>query len=1417
MRAVKNSLLFIGFLLVSVSLFAKNSNDVELFSKKDQIQQNLFGELNEDVQFEKNEGQYTGEFEYRYSGQNACVDFYPNKVVFSLRKLSKAFDASKMIEEPVEFDYIVWEIDLNSSASIIPDALTIPQSINYFNADGTNIKKKVAKQLLYSEVYPNIDLKFYQDESGSLKYDFILKPGAKLSDIKLNYSGVDDLLVNDEGQLTYATKWGTIKEEKPYSYKASSKEELFIDYRVADNTLSFDAAFDEVDETVVLDPIYVDWSTYFYGTGNNGMTWAFTWVMDLDIDDSNYVYVAGMTNDRFPGLFNTYDTTTNGFYDGYVCKLSPNGDSIVWFTYIGGSSFEYAFTLAVNAQQEPVIAGFTNSSDFPTTANALSKNKGSFWYDGFLTKFSKNGDSLVFSTFFGGSGSTLIHSIALDNSNNIYLTGRTNSTDFPTTPNCYQPTYGGGSTNWWNGGDAFLTKLNPTGNQYLFSTYVGGFYDDEAYEVALSPAQDIYIVGKTASGNFPTTPGSPIFNFNVLGATDGFICKFKPDGKTLHYAKLMGGSGEDWFEGVYVNSYDQAYVGGISRSSNFYTTANAFQKNSAGGADMVVVKFVGGGQNVIYSTYIGGSGDEMYYSGFIYNSNIRISANVREEAIICGISRSNNFPVTSDALMTSNPSTSGGGWWNSAATITKLNYTGDQQLYGTYFGGSSFEVPGANKLKRISCYTNILFGGFTNSSDYPTSTGVYKENKSATGTFWTGFVSKFRDTLYTELIDLGLEDTITDCDQVYEFLDAKNIGADIIWSTGETYHYEIVEEPGTYWVQATYGCDTVRDTITINLEYSPTVPILPVDTIFCDSMPTVVLDAQNDTIMPTYLWSTGDSTQTITVDQEGEYIVEISTPNCGSKSDSVVYTERTTPEAILPIDSIFCDSVNFPITVGKPLNDEAYSWNTLDSTNTITISDTGYYTVKIVNMCGVDSADFRASQLLTPETILPVDSEFCDQISYTIEIGLDDNAETYFINDLTNSKSLTPSDSFTLTDAAEYEVITSNICGVSRDTIELSLLYTPVANLGNDTTFCDVVSYPLDVTTAGNKEIYFWEDGSSNGSRTLSAEGLYWVQIGNKCGASRDSVQVSLVETPIASLPEDSTFCDQINIVLDAEIQEPSTYLWQDNQSTPSITATSEGKYVVSITNYCGVAKDSMTISLIESPVVNFGPDEIFCGNITPIEYTIGKADNEEVYLWSDNTTGATNTLMTEGKHWVQIQNKCATVSDTIEYSISANPIVNLGPDTTLCGNFKVILDAGNPGMNYIWEPYGETTQVIEATEQRVYKVTVYNEHGCEGSDEFEIDGGCVSHYYIPTGFSPNDDGTNDVFRPSLINYEDFTMKIYTRWGELIYETNDPIKGWDGTYQGEIVQNGVYLYQLRFKTTEDLQYQNMEGLVNVIR
>jgi gliding motility-associated-like protein len=277
------------------------------------------------------------------------------------------------------------------------------------------------------------------------------------------------------------------------------------------------------------------------------------------------------------------------------------------------------------------------------------------------------------------------------------------------------------------------------------------------------------------------------------------------------------------------------------------------------------------------------------------------------------------------------------------------------------------------------------------------------------------------------------------------------------------------------------------------------------------------------------------------------------------------------------------------------------------------------------------------------------------------------------------------------------------------------------------------------------------------------------------------------------------------------------TYLWSTSATTAGITAQDSGVIWVEVNGHCGADRDSVHFILHTTPVVELGPERVFCGNVLPFDLTVGKAENGEVYLWSNQQTNDQIQVSEPGDYWVQLSNSCGTASDSLTVRISPYPLVDLGPDTSLCGDFELELDAQNPGMSYLWEPFGETSQKILATEQAVYTVHVSNQDGCTTTHEFEITGDCISHYHIPSAFSPNNDGYNEFFKPVLVNYERYEMKIYDRWGELLFVTNDINEGWDGSYKGEIVPVGTYLYVVNFVTTEDLKHNQVKGLLLLVR
>jgi len=1390
--------------------------------------------------FRENVGQWDDDLQYRSVSSNSSISFKDDCISFGLRRTpdfrfeDMATDVNKETRE-TRSEFLVWQLKFtNSNPDVhIEAGKAVESRVNYFGPGQTQGKTIPAYEAIrYVNLYDGVDLSFYNTNEGALKYDLILAPGTDLSQVEFRYDGVEGAEIAADGKLLIETAWGTFSEAKPYSYQIIDGEQVEVDirYEVQGNSLRYEL-YGNYDPSLelVIDPMYVDWSTYFYGTGQtrNGYNFAYTWVEDLDMDENFDVYITGRTSDYFPTDAGSYDTSINGHFDAFVCKMNKDGDSLIYFSYIGGSGYEFPSGIAVNSQKQPVMSGMTWSSDFPITSNAYDKNgAGLRNYKSFVTKFNDSGTKLIFSTFLGGSGwFNSIKGITLNSKGEVYLAGATSSSDFPTTPGCIQDDYKGGGGSWgWLERDAFFTILKSDGSDLVYSTYIGGAGNETALNIALNHNEEIYLVGKTSSNNFPVTLGSrQFFNYVAQGPEDGFVMKLSKDAKKILYSNLMGGSGTDVFEGIYVNKYDEAYVAGYSNSSNF-PTKSAYQSSLKGGYDQVVVKLISSGTNVKYSTFVGGTGDDYFYQGWWYYSypNIRIAANIREEAIICGISKSTDYPVTSDALQKINKSTWGASTsWRPSSTIAKLSINGDKLLYGTYWGGSSYEYPGAVKLKRVSCYTSILYGGMTASEDYPTTPGVYRDSirkNSAYRFYWNGFVSRFRDTLYTDEIQLALQDTVIECDKVYVIADAKNQGADIKWSHGPDERFVILEDTGTYWVYATYGCDTTRDTITVKLEHIPKVPVFGNDTIFCDKFTPRTLDAKNDTIRRAYRWHDGDTNQTYYADKPGKYWVDVITPNCGTKTDTITFTLKQSPDIQLLGDTTLCDSAVFTLDAGYISDDMVYRWNTDDSVQSIGIRDTGTYWVTMENHCGKDSASTHISLRATPTVDLPADSIFCDDVDITLTVGDATNDETYLWTDWARTVSYGIGNSIQRLNDDDVRIKIENHCGIAEDSMRLSIIGTPVYGTWDTIYACDQVDELLAVKDPQTYYSYSWTDRSAQSTYQVNSPGYYRVLISNKCGTDSMSWTVMDKYTPVLSLPNDSSYCNSIATVLNADINDDeATYLWQDGSSASTYNLNAAGLYRVLIANRCGSIEDSVRFKVISNPDVDLADERVFCGAVTPVTLQVGMIDNEEAYLWTSGSTMNEETFDSEGVHGIVITNKCGSAEDSIRFRVSHYPVVDLGMDTILCGNFALTLDAGNPGATYIWEPTGEVSQKIIAKEQTIYSVRVINEDGCESSDDFEIGSDCISTYYVPSAFSPNGDNLNDLFLPELVNYEDYEMLIMNRWGEIIFRTNNALEGWDGNYLGKEAPPGVYVYSMRFVTTENGEYVTVSGALNLLR
>lgn len=323
-----------------------------------------------------------------------------------------------------------------------------------------------------------------------------------------------------------------------------------------------------------------------------------------------------------------------GRYDkSKVLTIDPILD---YSTYLGGSGFEQAFSIAVDASGEAYITGTTRSTNFPTE-NPYQPFYHPATADAFVVKLNSTGTALIYSTYLGGSGDDVATGIAIDGLGNAYVTGSTSSVDFPTTPDGWQPTYNGGF-------DVFVVKLNPAGSAPLYSTYVGGSGTEEGGAIALDSSGNAYVTGDTASTDFPTLIA---FQQSIAGRKDCFVTKLASNGLPV-FSTYLGGSSDDEGFGIAVDLSGNAFVTGSTNSNDFPTTRRVFQKNLGGGQcdglscnDAFVTKLSSSGSTLMYSTYLGGAGED---DGF------GIAIDSLGNAYITGSTNALNFPTTLEAL-----------------------------------------------------------------------------------------------------------------------------------------------------------------------------------------------------------------------------------------------------------------------------------------------------------------------------------------------------------------------------------------------------------------------------------------------------------------------------------------------------------------------------------------------------------------------------------------------------------------------------------------------------------------------------------------------------------------------------------------------------------------------------------------------
>jgi len=350
-------------------------------------------------------------------------------------------------------------------------------------------------------------------------------------------------------------------------------------------------------------------------------------------DGSGNAYVTGYTSSSdFPAAGGPgYDTGLNGDYDAFVVKLNPAGTSLTYATFLGGSSIDYGHSIAVDGPGNAYVTGHTWSANFPAAGGPGYDTSHNGYYDAFVVKLNPGGTGLAYATFLGGSDYDSGTGIAVDGSGHAYVTGNTESSNFPAAGGPgYDISYNGGDY------DAFVVKLNPGGTGLAYATFLGGRSSDHSSDTAVDGSGNIYVTGNTDSPNFPAA-GGPGYDTSYNGDYDAFVVKLNPAGTGLAYATFLGGSAGDGGGGIAVDGSGSAYVTGYTYSSNFPAAGGpGYDTSHNGENDAFVVRLNASGTGLAYATFLGGS---------LEDDGVGIAVDSSGHAYVTGDTGSSNFPA----------------------------------------------------------------------------------------------------------------------------------------------------------------------------------------------------------------------------------------------------------------------------------------------------------------------------------------------------------------------------------------------------------------------------------------------------------------------------------------------------------------------------------------------------------------------------------------------------------------------------------------------------------------------------------------------------------------------------------------------------------------------------------------------------
>lgn len=711
--------------------------------------------------------------------------------------------------------------------------------------------------------------------------------------------------------------------------------------------------------------------------------------------------------------------------------------------------------------------------------------------------------------------------------------------------------------------------------------------------------------------------------------------------------------------------------------------------------------------------------------------------------------------------------------------------------------------------------TTVLLSTLQDGVKYEWSTGDTSNSILVSQGGWYSLMAYNRCDTVTALIHVEIDTPMShpSSTQTHVLCDGDSINltpqlpqaAHISWNHGASTETITIAQPGIYTYTAYNSCDSIQDTIIVMRDSIPS-RILPDSVYLCGNQP-VSLTASTGSIQT--IWNDLTSSLIYVVNSPGTYYAT-SYYSCGSRTDTVVVLESTPINHFgLGNDTIFCSGtlVLAPLPSAPP--GTQFLWNNNSTNSTFTVTQSGTYSVTATNAC--DTLHDTINVLITGAPYLNMGAfvYFCNGSDLLLDALNPGSTYLWSTGDTTAR--------IEVNSPGMYSVVIENDCGTYVDSIEVRVDHFLDLNLGNDTVICKGDTLTLNSKALGH-EIFLWSTGETQPEIKAFESNTYWARVDNACGRFFDTINVVVLEEPIFDISGKTNICtSHTDSVILSGPPAMYSYEWDDG-STDSIRIIKEaGTYFLTVNNGCYSHTDSITIDAHQAVYIDLGMNDVFCFDNPPILNPDVK--NHDV-VWQDGSIGEEFLAKETGWYSATVVNACGVFSDSVylkkEYPINFDIM-----DTTFCVGESITIDIAGmwPNETVRWgDGYSSSKRRFNADNEVEY--IVLNSCGEAHQTVFIESEVCDCPLYIANAFTPNGDGINDMIYPQThCELHALTFRIFSRWGGMVFETNEQQLGWDGTIKGTAAQPGTYIFKLDYSFWDQgyLHHRKKRGQITLIR